>query len=86
MPGSCLFGLALACLQCPPQVFSRLVAPAGLEVIEESGTTVQLALLDAILNLKHQRPALQLRRSARDGGNNFFSEMLHAACIPAGSR
>ncbi len=52
----------------------------------DQGTTVRLALLDAIVDLKHRRPALQLWRPGEGGRAAFADELMPDRPIPAGSR
>lgn len=58
--------------------------PAGLDMAARSGK-VELALLDALIDMKHSRPALQLRRIGRDGSSSFFDEVMSQDSIPANS-
>lgn len=46
---------------------------------------MELALLDALIDLKHSRPMLQLRRIGHGGSSASYAEVIHEECIPANS-
>ncbi|PRW44355.1 G8 domain-containing [Chlorella sorokiniana] len=48
----------------------------GLDIVAGSCSTVALELLDAVIDLKHRRPELQLRRVGRDDSPDFFAEVM----------
>lgn len=56
-----------------------------MDMLPGSETTVDLALLDEVLDLKHRRPALQPRRTGRHACGDFYTELVHEDGIPAGS-
>lgn len=54
--------------------------------VSGSGAAPSVAAVDALVDLQHQRPELQVRRVPRNAGNNsFWNEMFDCDAIPIAS-